>query len=371
MPNQTYTIFLDQTMHRGREVLSIRIDNSFDIANMIKNELGATWSQTRRFWYLDYSEINIENVHSVFDGKVAINRSALDKRNKQELHNMVSIPHSADDILTLDRFRRWLETRRYSESTIATYVSLTSFFLKYITKKHYGELTARTVSHFNYEFIVSAKKSASYQNQAITALKQYFAYLELDIEMWDMERPQKPKILPVILSMEEVKRIIECTTNLKHKTLLSLIYSGGFRISEALNLELRDVDSERMLIHIKNSKGNKDRYTLLSQKALVLLREYCAVYQPKRYLFEGQHAAQYSARAAQTLLKIAAHRAGVIKPIKLHSLRHSFATHLLENGTDIRYIQNLLGHSSPKTTMIYTHVSQTSVQNIRNPLDML
>jgi site-specific recombinase XerD len=251
-----------------------------------------------------------------------------------------------------------------------TYVSIATFFLKYINKRHCSEISAKTVDQFNYEFIAAPKKSVSYQNQAITALKQYFMYSNLDIEIGELERPRKEKKLPVILSMQEVRRIIDCSSNLKHKTLLSLVYSGGFRISEVLNLKPADIDSQRMLIHVRAAKGKKDRYTLLSQKVLLLLREYYRVYKPSVYLFEGRFKEQFSARTAQEILKRAAARANIKKPLTLHSLRHSFATHLLENGTDIRYIQNLLGHSSPKTTMIYTHVSQASVQNIKNPFDM-
>ncbi|RYG22568.1 MAG: recombinase, partial [Chitinophagaceae bacterium] len=174
-----------------------------------------------------------------------------------------------------------------------------------------------------------------------------------------------------VLSVDEVRRLLQSATNLKHKVLLSMVYSGGFRVSEVLNLKLNQIDKDRMLVHIKSAKGNKDRYTLLSTKILKLLQEYKAVYQPKEFLFEGNNAQRYSERAAQTVLKLTAQRAGIQKKVTLHTLRHSFATHLLEQGTDIRYIQNLLGHQSPKTTMIYTHVTAVAMQNIKNPFDMI
>ena len=150
------------------------------------------------------------------------------------------------------------------------------------------------------------------------------------------------------------------TNNLKHKTLLALIYSASLRISEAINLKISDIDHQRMLIHVKNAKGKKDRYTLLSMKVLKLLNENYAIYKPTTFVFEGRNNKQYSSRSAQNVLKQAVKNAGIIKKISLHTLRHSFATHLSESGTDLRYIQELLGHSSPKTTMIYTHVSSTS-----------
>jgi len=162
--------------------------------------------------------------------------------------------------------------------------------------------------------------------------------------------------------------IIDTTENLKHKTLLALIYSAGLRISEALNMKPKDIDSVRMLIHIKNAKGKKDRYTLLSEKVLLLLREYYLVYKPKEYLFEGQFGGIYSSRSAQIILKQTAEKAGIRKPITLHTLRHSFATHLLDAHTDIRTIQELLGHSNVKTTERYTHLSTAHINSVKSPL---
>ena len=186
----------------------------------------------------------------------------------------------------------------------------------------------------------------------------------------EIQRPPKPRRLPVVLSPEEVKVLIERIPNNKHKALMALIYSAGLRIGEALSLEITDIDSRRNLIFIRSAKGNKDRYTLLSAKLLDLLRTYYKGSRPKRFLFEGRPGEQYSPASARKILKNALYRAEIYKPgITLHTLRHSFATHLLENGTDLRYIQSLLGHQSPKTTMIYTHVTRTSLERIKNPFD--
>jgi site-specific recombinase XerD len=213
--------------------------------------------------------------------------------------------------------------------------------------------------------------SASFQNQTVNAIKLFFQTIRDTKMMVDkIHRPKNAKTLPNVLSKEETFRLIDLTTNLKHKTLLALIYSSGLRISEAINMKITDIDRQRMLIHVKNAKGKKDRYTLLSTKVLGLLKEYYAIYKPKTFLFEGQYGEQYSSRSAQAVWQQSAKKAGITKQISLHTLRHSFATHLLENGTDLRYIQDLLGHSSPKTTMIYTHVSSTSLKNIINPFDM-
>ena len=364
------TVILDQHFHRERTIVSIQFDKYPALEQKVQVELLALWSQSRKFWYLDFNQDNVDLIISTLNPFAKIDKTPLQEKVAEYKNNLYALTLSDEDKVNLARFRRWLMSKRYSNSTVVTYCSILVFFLKYITKRNCGIITSRTVSQFNYEFIVAARKSISYQNQAINAIKQYLTYCEMDVEIIDIERPKKEKKLPVILSKDEVKRIIDCAPNMKHKTLLSLIYSAGLRISEAINLKLIDVDSGRMLIHIKSAKGKKDRYTLLSSRVLVLLREYYKIYKPKKFLFEGMLNEQYSARGAQAALKNAAARAGIKKPITLHSLRHSFATHLLENGTDIRYIQTLLGHSSPKTTMIYTHVSEASVQKIINPFDM-
>jgi integrase/recombinase XerD len=187
-----------------------------------------------------------------------------------------------------------------------------------------------------------------------------------------IQRPKREKRLPNVLSKEEVKAILEAHNNLKHKVMLSLIYSCGLRCGELLALEPIHIDSKRNIILIKNSKGKKDRIVPLSQKILEMLRTYYKLYKPKRYLFEGQTSGMpYDKRSLQLVLKQALNKTKIIKPVTLHWLRHSYATHLLENGTDLRYIQEILGHSSSKTTEIYTHVSTNSIQRIKSPFDDL
>lgn len=361
---------LDKTVHNQKSVISIRFEKSPNVHYILHRMLRANWSESKRFWYLDYTNQTKERILDALKDSAVIDSADLDRKERRSRENMDEIRLPQADLDQIERFKKWLQTKRYSDSTVDTYAGLVVFFCKYLRKRNVAILTPMIVSRFNYEFIVQPKKSISYQNQAINAIKQFFEYSGIEVEFGEIERPKREKKLPVVLSMDEVRRIIEYSYNLRHKTLLSLIYSGGFRLSEALNLKLCDIDSERMLIHIKAAKGKKDRYTLLSRKALLIMREYYRVYSPKVYLFEGPNGAQYSTRAVQNVVKIAAKRAGISKRVTPHSLRHSFATHLLENGTDLRYIQNLLGHNSPKTTMIYTHVSDMAVQKIRNPFDL-
>jgi integrase/recombinase XerD len=190
-------------------------------------------------------------------------------------------------------------------------------------------------------------------------------------KVYYIDRPRREKTLPTVLSEEEITLIINAVENIKHKAILMTIYSAGLRISEAINLKLKDIDSKRMQIRIEQSKGKRDRYTLLSTKTLEILRIYFLEYKPKIWLFEGQGGEQYSDRSIQNILKMALSKTNIKKHITVHTLRHSFATHLLENGTDLRYIQNLLGHESSKTTEIYTHITTKGFDQIKSPLDKL
>ena len=366
---QLPTAKLFRAEHRDMDVLCIQVKADYKFGMSLRYELGAIYSSTRKIWYVPYTEDSINRAYLFLKRQVSIDDSKLVADSEREVYNLHNQVLSPADEFKLKRFGRWMQAKRYSESSIESYTSIIVFFLKYLQKRGIAEITSITVSQFNYEFIVKPGKSVSYHNQAINAIKQYFEYQKIAVEIGHIERPRSDKKLPVILSVEEVRRILDCTVNLKHKVLLSLVYSGGFRISEVLKLRPEDIDSQRMLIHVKEAKGRKDRYTLLSNRMLILLREYYTVYRPQTWLFEGAYGKQYGQRAAQQVLQASARRAGIEKHISLHSLRHSFATHLLENGTDLRYIQSLLGHSSPKTTMIYTHVSAASMQNIRNPLD--
>lgn len=268
-------------------------------------------------------------------------------------------------------FRAWLEEQRYAKTTVITYCDLVERFLFFLTKYGVTQIDEEWVRRFNYAYILTNNYSISYQNQCISGIKKYMEYRGRPMVLTDFERPDKPKKLPEILSKTEVKQLLDSVKNTKHRVLLTLLYSSGLRIGEALSMVPSDIDSDRMLIFVRGAKGKKDRYVLLSERFLVELRLYYTHYKPKQYLFEGQRGGPYSASSARQILKRAVQLTGIRKHVKLHTLRHSFATHLLENGTDLRYIQQLLGHHSPKTTMIYTHVSTRSLQNIKNPFDDL
>jgi site-specific recombinase XerD len=277
---------------------------------------------------------------------------------------------SAVNNALIQKMRDELIVRGYSGKTIQNYISSLVLFEKY-TNKSLEKIQEEDIKEYILYLIKVKDVSHSNINQTINCLKLFCAFiLERENIIFKIPRPKKEKKLPNILSIEEIIAIMKATKNEKHKTILYLIYSSGLRVSEVVNITLTDIDSDRMLIKVKQSKGRKDRYTLLSNKALIQLKKYYGLYKPKKWLFEGQEDDnQLTTRSVQRIFKCSCDHAGIHKDVSVHSLRHSFATHLLESGTDIRYIQELLGHSSLKTTEIYTHVTNRSIRKIVSPLD--
>lgn len=270
-----------------------------------------------------------------------------------------------------ETIRRELRLRNYSPKTIRSYMSCLRSFILYFQPRHPRELGEADVRFYLLDLLEKRELASSTVNQVFNALR--FLYVELyrmPFTIGSIPRPQKEKKLPNVLSQEESLKILSHVDNLKHKTLLMLIYSVGLRVGESVRLKIGDIDGQRKMIHIRGAKGRKDRYTLLSEAALEALRQYYREYKPKEYLFEGQGSRTHlSERSIQNVFRRAVKKAGIRKPITVHGLRHSFATHLLESGVDLRYIQELLGHNSSKTTEIYTHVSKKTLGKIVNPLD--
>jgi integrase/recombinase XerD len=246
-------------------------------------------------------------------------------------------------------------------------------FMRFIKPKSPSAADNADMVRFVHEYILPNHLSFSYQNQVINAAKLFYRKIfsrEMNIEQ--LERPRTEHRLPNVLSKEEVSAILAAHGNMKHRTMLSLIYACGLRRSELLNLKPADIESNRGLLVIRNGKGKKDRVIPISAKVIEMLRNYFRAYRPAVWLFEGQtDGEQYSEQSLQSVLKQALAKTKISKPVTLHWLRHSYATHLLEAGTDLRYIQELLGHKSSKTTEIYTHVSTASLQKIKSPFDEL
>lgn len=338
--------------HRGEKRIAVFFDRDEELIATMKSIVGSKWSQSKGVWHLpDLEE------HRIRFGLPPI---------------ADSLP-SEEGIRSLENFRRWLRSKRYSENTIKTYMDAARSFLVFFRHKDSNAISNEDVILYNNEYILRNNLSASYQNQVVSAIKLYFMTVQdRKVEIESIHRPKRAKVLPNVLSKEEVKLILEALGNIKHKAMLCLIYSCGLRRSELLHLKLGDIDSKRNIVIIRQAKGKKDRISPLSLKVLELLRDYYKCYKPKVWLFEGHvKGEQYSEQSLQTIFKQAVSKAGILKPVTLHWLRHSYATHLLESGTDLRYIQELLGHSRSKTTEIYTHVSTNSLQQIKSPFDDL
>lgn len=264
----------------------------------------------------------------------------------------------------------------YSMNTIRTYHSLLLQFLNSHKDRGIGQIsifTEEDINQYHRQMVQAGAYSCSFINQSINAVKFYFQRVlgRHEVQLNNVERPEKPERLPTVLSKEEVKKILSATDNLKHRCMLQLLYAGGLRIGEVINLKITDVKSDRNLLLIRGGKGKKDRTTVLSQKLLENLRVYYKEYSPKEWLFEGQFGGQYTSDSLRNVFQACRKRAGVKTNATPHTLRHSFATHLLEQGTDLRYIQTLLGHRSSKTTEVYTHVTTYALDKIVSPLDNL
>ena len=265
-----------------------------------------------------------------------------------------------------------LMLKGYSESTINSYKSELSCFLKYFENQDHKTVTKEQIESYVYYLISKYKIGDSKQNLAINAIKFYYeAVLGMPREYYTIQRPKKAHTLPNVLSLEEVSQLIQAPSNLKHKAILYTLYSGGLRIGEVVNLRITDIHSDDGFIFIKGAKGKKDRRTILSVHLLELLRNYYRLFKPSYWLFEGQDGGQYSTKSIQLIYRRAQIKSGVGPWSTPHTLRHSFATHLLENGENLRNIQALLGHESTKTTEIYTHVVGVSSKKLSSPLDLI
>ena len=263
-----------------------------------------------------------------------------------------------------------MEIRNYSPRTVKNYLAMLVTASKYFHLSP-DKITVDQLKSYLHYCTKERGLSVSTINQTINAFRILFQdVLGISWETIKIKRPRKNKHLPVILSKEEVSKMIEVTVNLKHKAIIALLYSSGVRREELLNLRPTDIDSKRMLIRIRNGKGNKTRETLLAHNTLDILREYYRRYHPYEYLFESyQPGLPYSTTSVKKIVDRAAQRAGVTKSVCIHSFRHAFATHLLEQGTNLKVIQRLLGHTSLRTTSVYLHLARTDYKDVKSPFD--
>lgn len=364
-------IALANVLHQDNPVVSLVFEKEATLINKVKTLPGARWSQSRKFWYIPKEQFNLSMVFDALQPVAYLDYSALkDSGNNRKNKNVDQTVIPKQEVVIPVEYENLLEQKRYAENTKSVYLSYFADFIRNFQGRDLSSITKEEINHYILELIKTKSISTSQQNQRINAIKFYYEkVLGRKKEFYDIERPRRERKLPDVLSIDEVHKIINAIDNIKHKAIISTIYSGGLRRSEVINLRPEHIDSKRMMIKICEAKGNKDRYTLLSQNVLQQLRDYFKQYRPKEFLFEGQKGGKYSAESIEKILKRAVEKSGITKNITPHILRHSFATHLLEQGVDLRIIQEILGHSSSKTTEIYTHVSSRQLRKIVNPLD--
>jgi len=393
---------LEHLVHESERRIALRFPYDATLIDAAK-KMGAKWSSTHRCWHTANSPEQLQAIFAAFKGLAWVDMNGLRMKaesapnnpaapsagspsktiGRSGKHNAaatqlgsiskpVAQPLSRVQEQALEGMRRKLEVARYSPRSIIVYVNAAKQLFLHFPAKHPNDIRTEDIEAFQHHLATERKVSNSTLNQAVNAIRYYYMNVVGDAKrVTFIERPRKETKLPMVLSKAEVAAVLKAPTNLKHQAMLALAYSGGLRVSEILSLRPEDLLYDRGLIRIRAAKGNKDRTTLLGRSTADLLKRYVEHAQPRALLFEGQSGGFYSARSLQKVLEAALAKAAISKPATMHTLRHSFATHLLEQGTDLRYIQALLGHASSKTTEIYTHVSTRYLQGIVNPMDNL
>jgi site-specific recombinase XerD len=373
--------------HRGRAVILLIYDYNLILIDAVKKLGNAYWSATKKCWYIARNNFNLNELYKQLNTFAYIDYSELKVNEKEKETKPVSGSSTKSTCnqslyksrlsdrtnAEIDSFVRWMEQKRYAENSTKSYRHSLQIFFGYYAPKEPVLIVLDDILKFNHEFILKNGLSSTFQNQTISALKLFYQKNHnRHLKFEDIERPRKSQPLPKVFSKPDLESFFRAIKNPKHKMAMMLIYSCGLRRSELINLELKHIDSKRRMLSVINSKGKKDRVLPLSEQTIQKIKNYYLEYRPRRYFIEGQTEGKpITASSLQKIFEGSMAIASIKKPYTIHCLRHSIATHLLENGTDLRYIQEFLGHKSSKTTEIYTHVSNQSLQNIKNPFDEL
>lgn len=377
--------------HRGESRIKVSFEHDTVLNERITKIAGAKWSKTLKSWHVPDNEENRIRFKLITStqktsiiplpekSNVAVTVKPASVNNKDThatpLVNKIPFKITKVNRRQYDLFLQHLRLKAYSASTIRTYCSEFSSFLALLGKNDATTFTTQRIKDYLEYCSKELKLSENTIHSRINALKFYYEQvLGREKFFFEVPRPKKQYILPKLLNEDELRRLFNALTNKKHKAMLFTAYSAGLRVSEIVNLKLSDIDSKRMQIFIARAKGKKDRYVNLSPVLLDILRQYLKTYtpRPKTYLFESEQTGEaYPARTIQQIFSLAKHKAGIKKDVGIHSLRHSFATHLLDKGTDIKYIKDILGHFNIKTTERYLHISKKKLVNIISPFDDL
>lgn len=347
---------LDFGTHKNQNVIWIRFEKDWKLIHLLKNNLTIKWSATEKSWYT--LDINHNRLLLNLPEKI-IGKEVLTKISDV---NLVAFKNMENQLKLL----------AYSKNTMRTYLMEFAQLLFILKNYPVDNLSPERIQSYLLYCIDKQGICENHLHSRINAIKFYFEkVLKKEKIVVDIPRPKKPKLLPKVIGIQDIKKMLATIENKKHLVMIKLCYGMGLRVSEIVNLKITDIDSARMQVHVRAAKGKKDRYVPLPKTTLDDLKIYYLEYKPKEFLFEGQYGGQYSIRSVQSVFKNAMKKAKINKNVGIHGLRHSYATHLLEMGTDISLIKELLGHNDLKTTLLYTHVSEKSLQKVESPLDRM
>jgi len=375
------TITLTQLQFDNKSHIGIGFVFSESTKTIVKAIPEVRWSAIHRTYYIPYYRTTLNALFNYFkECGYYVDYKALKKTPKA-----FEVPKKIKPVLSmaamfasmpavyknlLRNYTGYLKGKRLSESTVKSYGYFILRFLNYHQPKEINSINQKDIDLFFEVVIAGEKFSISSHRQCVSALKYLLTYCQIpDLNADDLKRPRKSRKLPVVLSKEEIIDLIQVTKNLKHRAIIGLIYSCGLRIGELLNLKIDELDFDRNQLRVNLGKGRKDRTVVMSASLKPLMLNYLNTYRPKIFIIEGRDGGPYSATSIRQFLKKSCQLARITKKVTPHALRHSYATHLLENGVDLRHIQLLLGHAKPETTMIYTHVAHKDLMQIHSPLD--
>ena len=417
------TIKLTLKQHAGSERLFAAFEYNKELNNAVREVPGARWSKSNKAWHFAVNKDVVKLLREKLKGIATLDtaelKTQLQQRSEEQIRRQLAggskqgaaaegsgqlaaaggsgqlaaaggsgqasnlqlpasslkpMPANHTQVVAVKAYVELLRLKNYSANTLKTYKNWFIIFLNHFPDRKPSTITKYEIMDFLVHYRNSEKWSSTVQNQLINAIKFFYEQLlHQPQQVYDLPRAKKEFRLPAVFSEQELKRIIQSTENLKHRTILCLAYSAGLRVSELVNLKIRDIDTDRMVITLRAAKGKKDRQVMLSPVILELMRAYYIAERekPKVWLFEGQYGGQYTTRSIEEVIKNSKKKAGVTKKGSIHALRHSFATHLMESGTDLMTIKDLLGHNSLSTTSIYTHVSKKHISKVQSPLDKL
>ncbi len=396
------TVKLHALHHRGTECIGITSSPNATLNYYFQKKAGAKWSRTIKCWYVPCTEQDYEKLVLALKGKAKLEINELKKYLLEKRYNKLATPSLAQNTTlvsplstqvspvplkaltqkqqvlklskenneALQKFKQQLVLKSYSPSTIRTYTNEFAQFLQIIRDIPANEFSVQRIKDYLQYCFEKLQVSENTLHSRMNALKFYYEQvLHKEKFFWEIPRPKKPNQLPKVISKEQIANLINAIENTKHKTMIMLTYACGLRVSEVVSLKVKHIDGERQMIFVERAKGKKDRIVSLSPNMLIMLREYYKHYQPKEYLFEGQFANEHlSERSIQQVIQKAKRKAGIKQDGSMHMLRHSFATHLLDKGIDVTFIQKLLGHNDIKTTLKYLHVTNKDLVHILSPL---